>query len=436
MANTSAELLASKLQDAISKYIERNQVSKALHEEALTSLPGGNTRTVLHTDPFPLCIKSGKGYQVTSEDGRVYTDLIGEFSAALYGHSNDKIIGAIEKAIHGSGLNIGGTTSQEKLFARQLCDRFHLERVRLANSGTEANLHALAAAKLFTGKRKVVAFSNGYHGGVLTFSGNKPAPNNVDIEDWVVVKYNDLEGAQAAIRGEGVAAVIMEGMQGAAGSIAGTPEFLYGVQKAAKDAGVVFILDEVMTSRMSTNGLAHLRGLKPDLKTLGKYLGGGLAFGAFGGREDIMAIFDPRSPGSVSHSGTFNNNTLVTRTGYVGLTEIYTPERAQAFTNDGEDLRRRLNEATKGTRVCFTGVGTLMTAHFPVDGNRDFIRADSVEEVAALRDLFWYEMLDQGFWLARRGFMALILETPPAEFDRFIEAVRHFILKYKEFVSL
>jgi glutamate-1-semialdehyde 2,1-aminomutase len=77
-----------------------------------------------------------------------------------------------------------------------------------------------------------------------------------------------------------------------------------------------------------------------------------------------------------------------------------------------------------------------MTAHFPVDGNRDFIRADSVEEVAALRDLFWYEMLDQGFWLARRGFMALILETPPAEFDRFIEAVRHFILKYKEFVSL
>lgn len=153
----------------------------------------------------------------------------------MYGHSNDKIIGAIEKAIHGSGLNIGGTTSQEKLFARQLCDRFHLERVRLANSGTEANLHALAAARLFTGKRKVVAFSNGYHGGVLTFSGDKPAANNVDIEDWVVVKYNDLESAQEAIRGEGVAAVILEGMQGAAGSIAGTPEFLHGVQKAAKD---------------------------------------------------------------------------------------------------------------------------------------------------------------------------------------------------------
>lgn len=132
-------------------------------------------------------------------------------------------------------MNVGGTTRQETLFASELCKRFDLERIRFANSGTEGNLHALAAARLFTGKRKVVAFSGGYHGGVLGFKGGKPAPNNVDMEDWVVATYNDLESAHTAIRSEGVAAVIVEGMQGAGGCFPAKVDFLKGVQEAAKE---------------------------------------------------------------------------------------------------------------------------------------------------------------------------------------------------------
>lgn len=131
-------------------------------------------------------------------------------------------------------MNVGATTSQEQLFARQLCQRFGLERVRFTNSGTEANLHALAAARLFTNKRKVVVFNKGYHGGVLGFRGGKPAPNNVDPNDWIVVKYNDLDAAVNAIQSEGVAAVLVEGMQGNGGCIIGTPEFLAGIQHAAE----------------------------------------------------------------------------------------------------------------------------------------------------------------------------------------------------------
>jgi glutamate-1-semialdehyde 2,1-aminomutase len=200
-------------------------------------------------------------------------------------------------------------------------------------------------------------------------------------------------------------------------------------------AGVLFILDEVMTSRLSGHGLAHMHGLQPDLKTFGKWLGGGMAFGAFGGRADIMAAFDPRLQGSISHSGTFNNNTLVTHAGHTGLTRVYTPSVAAEFTKAGEQLRARLNEVAKGTRVCFTGMGTVMAIHIVAgDMSQPLLRGDELSELQTLKDLFWFEMLDEGFWIARRGLMALILHTPQDELDRFEDAVRRFIVKYHEFL--
>ncbi|KAM0437595.1 hypothetical protein ACHAPT_001959 [Fusarium lateritium] len=428
----SAELtqhIQAKLDAATARYVARNSRSKALHEEAVKSMPGGNTRTVLHASPFPIVIKSGKGYQVT------YTDLTCEFTAALYGHSNPIILSAIRDVLGSTGLNVGGNTAQEQVFAREICQRFGIEQVRFANSGTEANLHALAAARAFTKKRKIVTFGGGYHGAVIGFKGGKPEDNNVDMDDWVVARYNDPESARSAIASEGVAAVLVEGMQGSGGGLPGKPEFLHGIQEAASKAGVLFIMDEVMTSRMSGGGIAKLLGLNPDLKTFGKWLGGGLAFGAFGGRADIMAAFDPRRPGALSHSGTFNNNTLVTHAGYAGLSKIYTPAVASSFTALGEKLRNRLNEVTKGTRVVFTGVGTIMGVHFPRDGTRVFERSGEVEEIDALRDLFWLEMMEEGFWLVRRGFIALVLETPTAELDRFVACVEAWVAKHADIVK-
>lgn len=143
------------------------------------------------------------------------------------------ILDAVSNVLKTVGMNVGATTFQEQLFAREMCQRFGLERVRFTNSGTEANLHALAAARVFTNKRKVVVFNRGYHGGVLGFKDGKPAPNNVDPNDWIVVKYNDVDAATKAIQSEGVAAVLVEGMQGNGGCILGTPEFLTGIQDAA-----------------------------------------------------------------------------------------------------------------------------------------------------------------------------------------------------------
>ncbi|KAL6872678.1 glutamate-1-semialdehyde aminotransferase [Trichoderma longibrachiatum] len=438
MAEDLSRKISNAHNEAKALYVARNPISQAIHEEATKSLPGGNTRTVLYTDPFPICMKSAKGYQVTSEDDKTYTDFTGEFTAALYGHSNPVILDAITDVLQRVGMNVGATTAQEQLFAKELCRRFSLERVRFTNSGTEANLHALAAARLFTSKRKVVVFNRGYHGGVLGFKGGKPAPNNIDPDDWIVVKYNDLDAATKAIEGEGVAAVLVEGMQGNGGCIVSTEEFLTEIQIAAAKAGVVFILDEVMTSRISGSGFAGLRGLKPDLKTFGKYLGGGLAFGALGGRADIMAAFDPRLSTSISHSGTFNNNTLVTHAGYAGLKHVYTPEAADTFTETGSKLLSKLQEAVKGTRIVFTGLGSVMCSHF-VDGDvqvKDVKSADDIQENELLKDLLWFEMLEQGFWVTRRGFIALVLETPQSELDRFVDAVQTFVAKYRDVLVL
>lgn len=189
-----------------------------------------------------------------------------------------------------------------------------------------------------------------------------------------------------------------------------------------------------MTSRISASGLAGQRGIKPDLKTFGKYLGGGLAFGGLGGRADIMAAFDPRLATSIPHSGTFNNNTLVTHAGYVGLTKIYTPDVADQFFKTGELFITKLQETVEGTRLSFSGLGSILSSRF-IDGDvevKDVISADDFTENEALKDLFWFEMLEQGFWVTRRGLIALILETPQSELDRFVDAVQAFVSKYRD----
>ena len=199
---------------------------------------------------------------------------------------------------------------------------------------------------------------------------------------------------------------------------------------------MVFILDEVMTSRVAPGGLASLYNLHPDMKTFGKYLGGGLAFGAFGGSADIMAVFDPRSssPAPLAHHGTFNNNTLAMHVGHAGVMRIYTPTTCIDFNDQGFALLERLKKATKGTKLCFTGVGTVMASHFTDKGLQTLER--ETKEDWTLKDLFWLDMMEEGFWMARRGSISLVLGTPKEELDRFVECVQAFLRRYEELVRV
>ncbi|CCC05315.1 hypothetical protein SMACR_08629 [Sordaria macrospora] len=439
MSSNSCQEAAQALAAAQFRYVANNPISKKQHEHAVESLPGGNTRTLLHTSPFPLCMRHGEGTFVWAEDGHKYTDFVGELSAGLYGHSHPVIRTAILSTFDKIGLSLGSTTTYEARYASLLCQRFKLERVRMANTGTEANLHALVAARHYTGKRKVIVFNGGYHGACFSFGGGKPAPNTADKGDFVVVqRYGDTEAAIEARRvidetakEEDLAAVLVEGMQGAGGCLPGSKEFLLAVQEAAQKAGAVFILDEVMTSRLAPNGLGQELGLSPDLVTLGKYLGGGFSFGAFGGRKKIMdSVYDPRVKGSLAHSGTFNNNTMTMCAGYAGLCQVFTEEVCVNFRKLGDDFREKLNGVAKGTRLRFTGKGSLIGLHFREDGTLDS------QERADLRDLFWFEMLEEGFWITRRGFIAMILDTPKEELDRFVDAVGRFLERHAGIMKL
>jgi glutamate-1-semialdehyde 2,1-aminomutase len=438
--NTGAKKPHATATDALkaaeARFVSRNLKSWKLHEAAAKSLPGGNTRSLLHTPPFPVFLKSGRDYHVTSEDSHTYVDLVGELTAGLYGHSQPLIQEALISTIQNVGLNLGGTTSLETQHAALICSRYKLDRIRFTNSGTEANLHAIQGAKRFTGKRKIVVFDHGYHGGCFTF-GDKPAENCVDKEDWIVARFNNIEDAKQKIEeSEDVAAVLVEGMQGRGPCIVGTHDFLQQVQESAKKAGAVFILDEVQTSRLAPGGLQELEGLNPDMTTLGKFLGGGITFGAFGGREEVMRVYDPRESKALGHSGTFNNNTLGMAAGHTGLSKIYTPEVCRDFSAMGDKLRRKLQEVSQGSKMTITGLGTIMGIHFLHDGKKDLASFRDRKEDDDLRRLFWFEIMEDGFWMTERGSVAIILGTPWEDLERFVECVRAFIERHKAFMRL
>ncbi|HXT78307.1 MAG TPA: aminotransferase class III-fold pyridoxal phosphate-dependent enzyme [Acetobacteraceae bacterium] len=414
------------LAEAKEVYVARNPKSLARYVEATAVMPGGNTRTVLHYAPFPLAMTRAEGCRLWDADGAEYVDFLGEYTAGIYGHSHPVIRAAVDRAL-GGGINFGASNMTEARFARAVCDRFGLERVRFTNSGTEANLLAISLARIFTKRSKVLVFNGGYHGAVFGFAGGG-SPINAPF-DYVLAPYNDLAGTQALIARHAteLAVVILEPMMGGGGCIPADPAFLAMLRAEATAAGALLILDEVMTSRLSPGGLQKTRGVKPDLTTLGKYVGGGMSFGAFGGRADIMDLFDPRRPDALPHAGTFNNNVLTMAAGLAGLTEVYTPDAANALNARGDALRQRLNASCMAHDVAvqFTGIGSMLAVHMTADPVRS--PEDAAKGDAKLKELFFFDMLAHGIWLARRGMMTLCLPIGDAECDKLAGAVEEFV---------
>ncbi len=429
-ATPSAVLTA--LDEARAAYSARYPASAAQHARAREVLPGGNTRSVLYASPFPLTLTRGEGGQVWDVDGNQYTDMLGEYTAGLFGHSNLAIQDAVRSALQ-DGINLGGHTAAEERFARAIVERFPaLELVRFTNSGTEANLLALATACAVTERRDVLVFNGAYHGGVFVFGGGS-SPLNAPYP-YHFARFNDAAGAAQAIHahGERLAAVIVEPLMGSGGCIPATPDFLQALRTATTATGAVLIFDEVMTSRLAPQGMGAALGVTPDLMTLGKYVGGGMSFGAFGGRRDLMERFDPALPGAFTHAGTFNNNVLTMNAGYVGLTHVYTPNVAIELNARGEHLREQLNAACRAHEapLQFTGMGSMLNWHTtaaPITAPEDTAQADP-----ALKALIAFDLLEAGFWVAPRGFIALSLEIDDADCVRFVAVLEGVLQRRAE----
>src|SRR6266550_872490 len=395
MAAANIDLRAA-LAEAEELYRATNPKSLAQHRQACEAMPGGNTRSAIHVDPFPLTMVRGEGARLWDLDGHEYVDFLSEFTAGIYGHSHPAILSALAEALEG-GLNFGAHNAAEARFAAAICARFpSIDLVRFTNSGTEANLMAVSAAVAITSRPKVLVFEGGYHGGVFYFRGHG-SRLNAPFE-YLLGRYNELAAVETLVaphRAE-LAAILVEPMQGTAGCIPAGRQFLAGLRNLADETGALLIFDEVMTSRLAPGGLQEVHGILPDLTTLGKYVGGGISFGAFGGRTEIMERFDPRRADAFQHAGTFNNNVLTMNAGLAGLTEIYTPERARTLNARGDQLRERLNALVlrQGLAMQFTGLGSMIAVHMTDHPIRS--AEDAEHGNAALRDLFYFDLVARG----------------------------------------
>ncbi|KAM5350081.1 hypothetical protein ACJ41O_006586 [Fusarium nematophilum] len=423
---TGSHEAAVKAERLLSEYLRRyeanNTVSKTVIQDGSKYLPGGTTRAILSHNPFPLVIDSGKGAELTSVDGRVYLDFVSEYFAGLYGHSHPDILAAIEETTK-KGLNYGAPHRYEAEFAKLLVEKFpSIDKARIVCSATEANIFAVAAALHFTRRSRVLVFENGYHGGGLSFtSADARSPLNIP-HDYVYGIFNDLERTRAVLEGPDsneIGVILIEPMQGSGGGILGDKTFFQYLRDTATRLGAILIFDETITSRFAYGGLQDYLGVTPDMTTMGKHFGGGFSFGAYGGRDDIMALFDPASPTHLHQSGTFSNNVFTVKVGLVGI-RLMTAERLGALNALGDKLREQFSivlaeKDPSGKLVTIGGFGSIVTLIW------------TSPAAAAHRNLIYHFMLEKGIFIGKRGFFGLNFAHTEEHIDRVAQAFAEFI---------
>jgi glutamate-1-semialdehyde 2,1-aminomutase len=425
------------LDDAVAaaeqRYVAGHPRSAALAERSARVMPGGNTRSVLHIEPFAFRVVDAEGARLHDADGHTYVDLLGDYSAGLLGRR--AAVAGVVRSVLDRGWSYGAMSEPEAAFAEAVVARFpSIDQVRFTNSGTEANLMAVLTALHATGRQRVVVFDGAYHGGLLNF-GPGGGPMRAPFE-FAVLPYNDLDaaGAELTDRGAGIACVLVEPMMGAAGCIPGDPAFLSALRRLTATHGSVLVFDEVMTSRLAVGGAQELLGVTPDITTIGKYLAGGLSFGAFGGRRDLMAAFEPGA-GGLAHGGTFNNNAFTMAVGAAVHETLIDAEALAAVNKRGDILRDGLNEHFTTSALTFSasGWGSLTNVH-PVAGpvrSPDDLRAADPR----WRQLFFFELLEAGFYLAPRGYLALSMDITDEDVEAFLDAVGEFCARHAGLVE-
>ncbi len=368
--------------------------SAAHHERASVPLPLGVASSFQHWDPHPLAFKAAKGAWLTDVDDRQVLDLSMGFGAMLVGHLNPVVVERVSKALEVGTLFVTPSPTTTDI-AERYQRRFNLEQVRFANSGTEADMYAVKAARTFTGKRGIIKIEGGYHGGYDALSvsvkpdiaeaGPDDAPVPVvpfEVEAGIVhvVPYNDLDRLEAILsaHADEIAAVVLEPVLENIGIVLPDAGYLAGVREACDRHGALLVFDEVKTGLTAgVGGAAQRLGIEPDLVTLAKSIGGGLPLAAFGGRKDIMATI---SDGRMWHFGTYNGNPL-TMAAAAAVDEICTPEvlgHAEQINNGALDAIDEIiaQYELPAHTVGFGVKGAVTWATTPVRNYRDYKRTD------------------------------------------------------------
>lgn len=397
--------------------------SKAAYKEASAIFPGGvnsPVRSWKSVGGEPFFVARGQGTELIDLDGNHYVDFVGSWGPMILGHCHSKVVAAIRKQAQ-RGASFGAPTELETRLGLRVQKAFpSMERMRFVSSGTEACMHAVRVARGFTGREKIIKFEGCYHGAsdpMLVKAGSGLAtfglPDSVGVPASVAAStltapFNDLSAVRAllAANKEQVAAIIVEPVVGNAGVLIPQDGFLKGLAAAAKESGALLIFDEVMTGfRLAYGGAQERFGIKPDMTTLGKIVGGGLPCAAYGGRKEIMDKVAPLGP--IYQAGTLSGNPLAMAAGHATLKQLREPGVYAQLEEISATVEKVFVDAAKeagwGEKICINRVGSMFTLFFckgPVVNFADAKAADG-----ATYAKFFRAMLAGGVYL------------PPSQFE-------------------
>ena len=407
-------------------YADARPNSRRLHTEACKYMPGGDTRTATFFLPFPNFIKYGEGAYMYDEDGFKLLDFQNNYTSLIHGHAHPETVEAVREQIAKGSAYTAPFEKQIEL-SKILTERFpSVDMIRYTNSGTEANMHALRIARAYTGKAKIIKTEGGYHGTTDVFEASvdpnikkagtldqiKVIPESRGVsenalKDVLVVPFNDIERTRKMIEQHHreVACIIIEPIMGSAGQITPDLEYLKFLREITTQYHIVLIFDEVVTGRLSLGGAQKFYGVTPDLTTMGKIIGGGTPVGAFGGKQEIMQMYDPREK-KMYHSGTFNGNAVTMAAGLATM-KAYNQEAVDYVNGLGTLFKEGVLKIYDklGLNMKISGAGSIYNLLFTDKDVKNYRDVASAHE--ELNKVLYMSLLTKGVFDAERGMFCM-----------------------------
>lgn len=408
-----------------------NQKSDRLFEESQKYMPGGvnsPVRAFYAVHRNPVFIDSAKGSKIYDVDGNEYLDYVCSWGPGILGHARAEVIEAVQKACE-RGLTFGAPTENEFILAKLVQELMpSMEMLRLVNSGTEAVMSAIRAARGYTGRDKIIKFRGCYHGhsdGLLVKAGSgaltQSVPDSLGVpkdytKNTLVAEYNDLQSVERLFEecGEEIAAIIVEPVAANMGVVLPAKGFLEGLRQLADKYRSLLIFDEVITGfRLTSGGAQEYFGVVPDITALGKIIGGGMPMAAYGGKREIMEMVAPL--GGVYQAGTLSGNPVATAAGIATLRIL--KEQPDIYTKIGENTKKLAETARKymGNKVCVNQIGSLMSVFFCEGEVVDYKSAASSDTEQYAK--YFNYMLGQGIYLAPSQFEAMFVSESHSDED-------------------